>query len=97
MQETCAKRRGARLLVDEKPATRLAEIVRRLVVLVDHGVGVIAAHKRDPVARRAEKLVEMRLSEAYKQFAASLFQELNSLDAEFSRANQFRSEIPVAQ
>ena len=40
---------------------------------------------------------EMRLSEAYKQFAASLFQELNSLDAEFSRANQFRSEIPVAQ
>src|SRR2546422_3988896 len=40
---------------------------------------------------------EMRLSEAYRRFAANLFQELNSLDAEFSRPNRFRFEIPVAQ
>ncbi len=40
---------------------------------------------------------EIQLNEAYRQFAASLFQELNGLDVEFSRANQFKSEIPVAQ
>src|SRR3989449_1624486 len=40
---------------------------------------------------------EMHHSEAYRQFAASLLHELNSLEVEFSRVNQFRFEIPVAQ
>jgi CRISPR/Cas system-associated endonuclease Cas1 len=39
---------------------------------------------------------EMRLSEAYRQFATSLFQELTSLDAESPRSNRLRFEIPVA-
>src|SRR5438105_7908889 len=60
VQETCASHRRARLLVAEKPAARLAEIVRRLVILVDHRVGIIAAHEGDSVAGRTEKLVEVQ-------------------------------------